>query len=374
MNTENPSGLATPLRPGSRASARALRQGGSAPLLVAREARVVEQVLAAAAAAGVHPELAREAAQIRAGWRSAPCILVSAEMAPLVCGIALEARPGVHLVGSSLAELADWSAMLQASVLVLPDQTVLLTSILDQGHVGAGEAHVVRVVGGSGGLGVSTLCCALGQRAADRGLVAAVVELDPTGGGLDLVLGAETAPGWRWHDLRQAAGHIDSLVGRLPNVSGVDVVAHGRPETLAGGGGGKHGLPGAEAVRAVLASLSRTHDLVVLDAGQGTETVEAWPGQRQVLVCGADVRGVVAAQSRAWALGLHDVELVVRTGAARRIAPDLVAETLGIPLLGSFGDDRRVTRAAEQAAPVGRGRGRRGYPRQVEALVDGLVA
>lgn len=374
MNTENPSGLATPLRPGSRASARALRQGGSAPLLVAREARVVEQVLAAAAAAGVHPELAREAAQIRAGWRSAPCILVSAEMAPLVCGIALEARPGVHLVGSSLAELADWSAMLQASVLVLPDQTVLLTSILDQGHVGAGEAHVVRVVGGSGGLGVSTLCCALGQRAADRGLVAAVVELDPTGGGLDLVLGAETAPGWRWHDLRQAAGHIDSLVGRLPNVSGVDVVAHGRPETLAGGGGGKHGLPGAEAVRAVLASLSRTHDLVVLDAGQGSETVEAWPGQRQVLVCGADVRGVVAAQSRAWALGLHDVELVVRTGAARRIAPDLVAETLGIPLLGSFGDDRRVTRAAEQAAPVGRGRSRRGYPRQVEALVDGLVA
>ena len=86
------------------------------------------------------------------------------------------------------------------------------------------------------------------------------------------------------------------------------------------------------------------------------------------------MRGVVAAQSRAWALGLHDVELVVRTGAARRIAPDLVAETLGIPLLGSFGDDRRVTRAAEQAAPVGRGRSRRGYPRQVEALVDGLVA
>lgn len=374
MNTDKPSGLATPLRPDGRRPATVGRRGASAPLLVARDARVVEQVLAAAAAAGVQPELAREAAQIRASWRSASCILVSAEMAPLVCGIALEPRPGVHLVGASLPELADWSAMLQASVLVLPDQTALLTAVLDQGHATGGDARVVRVVGGSGGLGVSTLCCALGQRAADRGLAAAVVELDPTGGGLDLVLGAETAPGWRWHDLRQAAGHIDSLVGRLPNVSGVDVVAHSRPEAVAGGAGGQHGLPGAEAVRAVLASLSRTHDLVVLDAGLGSEAVEAWPGQRQLLVCGADVRGVVAAQSRAWSLGLHDVELVVRTGAARRIAPELVAETLGIPLLGSFADDARVTRAAEQAAPVGRGRARRGYPRQVEALIGGLVA
>lgn len=349
------------------------------PLLVARDPRTVEAALAAAAAAGVEPRLVRDPGEIRAAWRSSPCVLVGVEMAPVVCGIALEPRPGIHLVGSSLAELADWSALLQASVLVLPEQSALLTSVLDRGQPGVGEALMVRVVGGSGGLGVSTLCCALGQQASERGLRAAVVELDPTGGGLDLIFGAETAPGWRWHDLRSAAGHIDSLVGQLPNVSGVDVVAHTRPDfapahTPRGdGSAGRPGLPGPEAVRSVLECLSRTHDVVVLDGGSGGDAAaEGWPGQRQLLVCGADVRGVVAAQSRAWTLGLHDIELVVRTGAARRIDPGMVADTLGIELRGWFGDDRAVTRAAEQAVPVGRGR--RGYARQVGRLLDELVA
>ncbi|MEL4503631.1 septum site-determining protein Ssd [Luteococcus sp. H138] len=346
------------------------------PLLVARDARTIEATLAAAAAAGVEPTVVRETSQIRAAWRSAPCVLVGVEMAPLVCGIALEARTGIHLLGSNLHELADWSALLQASVLVLPEQSSLLTSVLDRGELGVGEALMVRVVGGSGGLGVSTLCCALGQQASERGLRAAVVELDPTGGGLDLIFGAETAPGWRWHDLRSAAGHIDSLVGQLPNVSGVDVVAHTRPDfahlARADEPAGQHGLPGPEAVRAVLECLSRTHDLVVLDGGSGNDSAaEGWPGQRQLLVCGADVRGVVAAQSRAWRLGLHDIELVVRTGAARRIAPTMVAETLGVRLLGAFSDDRAVTRAAEQAVPVGRGK--RGHAGQIGRLLDSLL-
>ncbi|MEL4358317.1 MULTISPECIES: septum site-determining protein Ssd [unclassified Luteococcus] len=371
---------ASPRPPGGSRRVSAGQSSGPAaapapPLLVARDSRVIEAALAAAAAAGVEPRLVREPSQIRAAWRSSPCVLVGVEMAPLVCGIALEPRPGIHLVGTSLAELADWSALLQASVLVLPEQSALLTSVLDQGQVGAGEAQVVRVVGGSGGLGVSTLCCALAQQASERGLRAAAVELDPTGGGLDLIFGAETVPGWRWHDLRSAAGHIDSLVGQLPNVSGVDVVAHSRPDFGGppGADGMRPGLPGAEAVRSVLECLSRTHDLVVLDGGSGgDQAVEGWPGQRQLLICGADVRGVVAAQSRAWALGLHDIELVVRTGAARRIDPETVAETLGIALLGSFNDDRAVTRAAEQAVPVGRGR--RGYARQVGRLLEGLLA
>lgn len=353
---------------------RAAAPGRTAPLLVSRDPMTIESTLAAGSACGVEPSVLREPAQVRAAWRSASSVLVGVELAGLVEGLQLEPRSGVHLVGRDAAELLQWSSRLQAAVLLLGEQTGQLVQVLRQGAQADGNALVVRLVGGSGGLGVSTLCCALAQQASERGMGAAVVELDPTGGGLDLVFGAETAPGWRWHDLRQAAGHVDSLIGRLPNVSGVDIVAHARRELGVSASGGTDGrvLPAEEAVRAVVGSLARTHDLVVLDQGAGDGGwSQHWPGQRQVLLCGADVRGVVAARSRAASLGLHDVELVVRTGAARRIAPELVADTLGIGLLGSIGDDRSVTRAAEQGVPVGRGR--RGYARQVAGLLDAVV-
>ncbi len=355
-------------------------QGAGRPMLVARDHRLVEAAQAAAAAAGVVLDVVREPVAIRAGWRSAPCVMVGVEMAPLVCGIALEPRGGVHLLGPRLDELATWSSPLQAAVLVLPDQSALLTQVLEQGRVGGGDAVVVRLVGGSGGVGVSTLACALAQQAAGRGLAAAVVELDPTGGGLDVLFGAEADAGWRWPDLRAAAGHVDSLVGRLPNVSGVDVVSHavraGAPSRRGaphaeGRGSTAIDLPSTEAVRAVVGSLCRSHRLVVLDAGTSAEPLlDAWPGQRQVLVCGADVRGVVAARRRAASLSLHDVELVVRTGAGRRIAAPAVADSLGLSLLGAIGDDRRVARAAEAGEPVGRGR--RGLARQAGLLLDSL--
>lgn len=336
--------------------------------MLSRDARLVEAAQAAAAAAGVELSVVHEPGQMRARWRAAPVVLVGADLAALAAGMSLEGRPGVHLVGAELAELAAWSAPLQASVLVLPQQTGLLTSVLDL-EVSGGDATVVRLVGGSGGLGVSTLCCALAQQAHRHGLRAAVVELDPTGGGLDLVFGAETAPGWRWPELGAAAGHLDGLGGNLPNVSGVDIVSHARPALAAESGP----APSAEAVRSVVSSLARTHDLVVLDGGSGPETLlERWPGQRQLMLCGADVRGVVSARARARSFELHDLEVVVRTGAARRLEPPVVAEALGCSLLGRIGDDRAVTRAAETGVPVGRGR--RGYAAQVARLLAEVAA
>lgn len=338
-------------------------------LLVSRDPALVETAMAAAAAAGTTLDVVRDPAVVRARWRGSPVVLVGVEMAPLVCGIALEPRPDVHLLGGSLAELAAWSAPLQASVLLLPDHSALLTDVLGRGRQPVGDALVVRVLGGSGGVGASTVACALAQQAVRRATTAAVVELDPCGGGLDVLLGAEEEPGWRWPDLRHAVGRVDSLVGSLPSAAGVDVVSHARPEPDQP----PAGLPSAEAVRAVIASLTRTHSLVVLDAGlAGEGSGEGWPGQRQVLVCGADVRQVVAARQRIASRGWHDVELVVRVGAGRPVEPQAVADGLGLPLLGVVRDDRRVTRAAEQGIPVGRGR--RGFDGQVGAILDGLVA
>ena len=107
--------------------------------------------------------------------------------------------------------------------------TLVVSSLLvGRDELGTGGAALLRLVGGSGGVGATTLACGLAQRGHRQGLQVALVELDPCGGGVDLVFGAEQAKGWRWPDLASATGHIGDLRGQLPNVSGVDLVSTGR--------------------------------------------------------------------------------------------------------------------------------------------------
>lgn len=330
-------------------------------MVVSRDAATVEHALVACAAAQAEAQVVREPDEIRRSWEDTPLVLVGCEMAPLVAGLALPSRGNVHLVGARVDELVAWSAPLEASVLVLPDQASLLASLVDRLDEAPGEATLVAVSGGSGGVGTSTFACALAQVGAGRGLRAAVVDLDPLGGGLDLLVGAETADGWRWPELASASGHLGSLAGRLPRVAGVDLVSGGRAPGE---------LP-AEAVRAVVQALSASHELVVLDLGRGRAPV-AWPGMHQLVVVGGDVRGTMAARSRVETQGLRGVEVVVRRGAGRRVEPRLVGESLGLPVVGVLPDDRRVARAMEVGEPPARGRG--GYSKQVRQVLDRVLA
>lgn len=333
------------------------------PLVVGRDPRTLEHCLVACAAAGVVPSVQREPDEVRRRWSSAPVVVVAVEMAAQLAGLGLPNRSGVHLVGPDGDELLAWSAPLAASALVLPEQTGLLTSLVASGRDGVGEAHLVVVSGGSGGVGASTLACGLAQVAARRGLRSAVVDLAPLGGGLDLVFGAETAPGWRWPDLAAASGHVDDLTGRLVNVSGVDVVSTGRAA----------GQPSAEAARAVVASLTRTHELVVLDlAAEAAISPDCFAGALHLLLCGADVRQAMAARARVEAVGWRQLSLVVRRGPGRRVEPGLVAETLGLELFGVVDQDARVVRQVELGEPPGRGRGR--FARQLGRLLDEVTA
>jgi len=201
---------------------------------------------------------------------------------------------------------------------------------------------------------------------AARGLASGVVELDPCGGGLDLMFGAETEQGWRWADLASATGSIGDLRPHLPTVGGVAIVATR---------GSASGLDlDGEAAQSVVTSLARTHDLVVLDTGRGDSSVaELWPTCQTLLLVGADVRSVVAARARANRTGVQDASVVVRTGRGRRLPPEAVAEALGLPLAGAIGEDDRLPRALENGEPPARRTGR-GYGRDVASLLDGLVA
>lgn len=326
--------------------------------------------MAAAAAVQATPEVARDTETVRRNWLRASVVLIGSDQAPSVAGLGLPARRNVHLCGQDATALTTWSVPLDASVMVLPAQTGFVSSLLAEGGEASEEAPViVRIVGGSGGVGATTLAAGLAQRAAKHEFRVALAELDSTGGGIDLLFGAEQMPGWRWPDLSSASGHISDLSGQLPNVSGVDLISTGRPR-LDPTVRGATGLPGIESINAVIASLTRTHDVVILDAGSHPDD-PARSRAVTVLVVAAEVKAVMAARSRIAAWGLGDALIVLRKGPGWHLDVETVCETLGLPVIGTLPHDSSLPGLQEAGTPPGMKRGK--YSRACDAILVELM-
>lgn len=318
------------------------------PVVLTGDPLLRDAVLAAAAAAGTTATAITDAA----GIADLPVLdqpfVVGIDRAPQVAQTTVPPASATCLIGTEedRADLCAWSAPLGASVVVVPEGVRWLTSLL-AGEQRAGSGRVVGVIGGHGGAGASTLAVSLAQlAAADRSV--ALVDLDGVGGGLDLLLGAERATGWRWPDLAASAGYIDALATRLPAVGGVPVLSMAREPARA------EEDPAPEAVAAVLRSLARDRDLVVVDVGR-----RLGPGARQglrhchaqVLVCGGGVRQV-AASAHLLAGLTPGVGVVVRAGG-EGAASSAVAEALAAPLWGEVPTESRLAAAAERGEPLG---------------------
>ena len=85
---------------------------------------------------------------------------------------------------------------------------------------------VLAVVGARGGAGASVFATAIAHSATDPLLV----DVDPWGGGLDLVLGSEDVPGLRWPELALQGGRVGwvALRAALPVHHGIAVLSAGR--------------------------------------------------------------------------------------------------------------------------------------------------
>jgi hypothetical protein len=231
----------------------------------------------------------------------------------------------------------------------------------------------IAVLGGCGGAGATGFAIALaavagrgrirkggpdrpgwrGRVPAEPAIGAVLVDLDGLGGGIDVVLGIETAPGVRWSGLHLDGGLLepDQLADGLPWWAGAAVLACDRPDA-----------PTASAVGAVLAA-ARPLGPVIVDAGRfATEAQEAALAASDliVLVVPADVRAITAAaavQARNADLLADRSVLVVRVERST-VRPALVAELLGLPLCGILGSDRAL-RAARESGIDERRLGRR---------------
>jgi secretion/DNA translocation related CpaE-like protein len=329
-------------------------------LLIASRPGLVDDVLRLSAAAGVSVELGPEPGAVRASWTSAPLVLVEADAAAACVRLAFPRRPGVVVVSAGEPSEGVWRdavAVGAERVAVLPDAEPDVVALLASAHEsGIARGPVVACIGGRGGAGASVLAAALALTTARDDGGGLLVDLDPLGGGVDLVVGAERIEGLRWPALAAADGHVsaDSLDVALPRVAGLSVLSMSRSESVDVAPAG---------VRAITTAVSRRGRAVVVDLPRAlTEPARSAvvAADLVLVVVPADVRACAAAMSvvRALAESTSAAELVVRGLSSSGLSAEGVAEMLGLPLAGAMRAEPGLAAALERGdSPLARRRG-----------------
>ncbi|MFC4908951.1 septum site-determining protein Ssd [Actinomadura gamaensis] len=321
----------------------------TAALIVTEDPSTADDLLRLAAAADAPAEVVGSVGDARAGWYQAPLVLVGADVAGGLAAAGPHRRSGVVLVarpgeGADVYRLA--LGVGAGDVAVLPDDEPWLTDAMAAAAEPAdARGVVVCVTGARGGAGASVLATALAYCSARDGLRTLLVDGDPLGGGVDLLLGIEGHEGARWPDLAQRQGRISvaTLRDSLPSLGELSVLSWGKGEPVA---------VAPEAVRSLLGSAARGYDLTVVDVPRylgdiGRVALRA--AHTCYLVVPAEVRATVAADVLATYLRREtaDVRLVIGGQPPGDLRPDAVARHLALPSIGTLDRDRRVPPALE---------------------------
>lgn len=331
------------------------------PLIVSEDPWLVEELLPVVGALGAEPFVAASAPAARAHWTSAPVVLVGADLVGALAQAHLAQRSRVYVLARADAGPDEHRLWAQAvglgaeQVGVLPEATAWLTTAVADAIEGRADGLLLAVVGGRGGAGATTLVAAMASRAAARRQSVVAIDLDPLGGGLDLVFGAESTEGLRWSQLVGARGRVaaSTLTGMLPSAHGVAVVSCDR-------------LPGdrlpAEAVNSIVDAALHGSDLVVADVPRCLDTPGRAVVQRAdatLLVVPAELRAASAATRVAAALTAHTdrVSVVVRGPSPGGLSGQAVADALHLPLAGEMRAEPGCAARLERGIGPARGRG-----------------
>ncbi|WP_433536658.1 septum site-determining protein Ssd [Micromonospora sp. CA-249363] len=332
------------------------------PLVVTGDGDLLDDLLRLAAAGGAEVELAADPAAARTRWVSAPLVLLGVDQAQACLRARLPKRSRLVLVGRAgqidpgwqIAELigAEHVAALPAAEPWLVDR--LAEHGPDQPD-GPG-ARVVALFGGRGGAGASVLAGGLAVTAARARLRTLLIDADPLGGGLDLVLGWEQLEGLRWPSLTSADGRVDApaLVQALPSRGDLVVLSWDRGEMLA--------LPAA-AMAATVDAAHRGRDFVVIDLPRQLDdaaVVALQAADQAFVVVPAELRATAAAARVVAVAAPHcdALSVVVRGPAPGRLRATEVARALGLPLAGTLRPEPGLCRGLERGeAPAAAGKG-----------------
>ncbi|HET7666833.1 MAG TPA: septum site-determining protein Ssd [Mycobacterium sp.] len=284
----------------------------------------------------------------RNAWTGALAVLLDVASARRCAERALPRRERVLLVVRSEPDATDFQAAIAVGaqqVVMLPERDGELMAQLSDAAAACrdedGRGAVVGVIAGRGGAGASVFATALAQTAAD----ALLVDADPWGGGIDLVLGCEGQPGLRWPDLALQGGRLSysALRDALPQRNGVRVLSGGRAGSDVDTG----------PLTAVLDAGSRGGATVICDLPRrSTSAVETVldAANLVVVITPADVRSCAASAAiTPWLSAVNpNAGVVVRGPSPGGLRSADVAGIVGLPLLAGMRAQPRVADALER--------------------------
>ncbi len=312
--------------------------GGARGILAAlAETALRDEVDRVAAAVGVRVVHVDSTAPIsRKAWSAAAAAVLDEAAAARCARTGLPRRAHVIVVTGGEPASTTWAAAVEVGaghVLKLPAQErALVREFADAGESARDErarGEVVAVIGGRGGAGASLFAAALAHVATDSLLV----DLDPWGGGIDLLVGCETAPGVRWPDLALQGGRLNwsAVRGALPRHRGICLLS-----------GTRRGYElDASAVDAVVDAGRRGGATVICDLPRRLTDAALTAldtADLVVVLSPCDVRACAATATIASVLtGINpNVGLVVRGPSPGGLRAEEVAAIAAVPLLASM--------------------------------------
>ncbi len=312
-------------------------------LLVTGDAYLQEEARRIVAAAGGSLELAADVGAAMHGWDGADVVLVGSDIRELP---PRRQAPTV-LLGRSAEGDGLWrlaAALGAERVAVLPEAANWLAEYLSVYGSPEPGGFVIGIVGGCGGAGASTTAIWLAQAAAGDGISTLLMDGDPRGGGLELAITVEELAGLRWPDFAETRGSIDPVQFRdsLPVAGGFAFLSWpGTREAFT--------TPDTGSVAAVMDAARRSFELVVVDIGRSEECLRtfAWDCEKILLMTTAHLKPAVAAAHILNELPPLDTALVVRRGGPSAVDAQLIAESLGLPLLGILPEIRGAAAGTE---------------------------
>ncbi|HEX7352960.1 hypothetical protein [Brachybacterium sp.] len=254
---------------------------------------------------------------------------------------------------------AAWARALEAgarAVLRLPSGSEELLSRFAELARPRSASLLLGVVGGCGGAGASSFAARLAAAARPLGAVT-LIDADPSGGGVDLLVEAPSLEGISWQetaDLGPDDG--EALRAGLPAVDEVRLLVSGQ-------GPG----PRVQALPPVLSALAPLGGTVVVDLAESWVPAAAEHLDLLLVVVPATDHAVRAAarRLRSWQVSGGRARLVVRRSGP--LSPREVVEDLALPLAAAFRDSPRGS------VPLLDVR-RRGADRAARELLAGLEA
>ncbi len=311
------------------------------------------------AAVGAHP--IRAEMPSRRNWLAAAAVVLDEQGALRCARAGLPRRDGVLLVGSEDPSSDLWAAAVDVGaqrLCALPAQEdELVRHLAEATETGPAVDHrgqVIAVLAGRGGAGASVFSAALALSAGN----ALLADLDPCGGGIDLLLGGESLPGLRWPDLRLQSGRLGWSAVR-------DVLPHRRGVSILSSTRSFHEIdPGA--VTSLLEAGRRGGAAVVCDIPRQLTPAGAAALQfadLTVVVTSSDVRAVAATAAVISVVRTLNpaVGLVVRGPSPGGLSARQVADAAAAPLLAAMRPEPMLAQRLEQGglrirrrSPLGR--------------------